>query len=109
MGYVYCIIYGHNSWFFFVFMHASGGDGDEQSSVFGTPAVDEADEDGHTPFFAACRGGHLGVARLLAGAGAAVGQAGNDGCTPLHVAARNGHAEVVRWLLSLQAGLLPFS
>lgn len=59
--------------------------------------VDQTDAEGRTPLWAACFDGHLVVAALLVGAGAAVDAAKpSSGATPLYLAAQEGHVEVAR-------------
>ena len=52
-----------------------------------------------TPLLAACKFGHVDVARLLIEKGADVGQAKNNGATPLLVSCFNGHDDVARLLM----------
>lgn len=68
----------------------------EQAGACGAATVDHADNENRTPLWTSCQNGHLAVARLLLGAGAAVNAAQRNGCTPLYVAAEFGHAEVAQ-------------
>ena len=56
-----------------------------------------------SPLFAASRGGHAEVVRLLLEAGARTSQGNCEGDTPLHAASAHGLVEVVRLLLEAKA------
>ena len=60
--------------------------------------VNRATKDG-TPLYAACKNGHVAVARLLIDKGAAVDWATKDGATPLYVACAYGHVGAARLVL----------
>jgi hypothetical protein len=71
---------------------------------------------GHTAFFLACEGGHVGAATVLKKHGCHIDQWNNSIVTPIHAAARNGHLEMVQKLVAWganlylcdQAGATPF-
>ena len=66
-------------------------------------AVHTTGPDGATALYWAARGDHLGIVRLLLGAGARVDAADRYGITPLALAAINGSAPVVGALLAAGA------
>ena len=69
-------------------------------------SVDEADEDGRTPLFIACREGNVDCARHLIEARAAtVNQARKDGVTPLLIACSQDKPACVQLLLESSAAV----
>jgi ankyrin repeat protein len=68
-------------------------------------SVRQPDNNGETPMYMACLGGHLPVCRWLFGVGAAadITKPNNDGVTPMAVAAGGGSgaAPVCHWLFSV--------
>ena len=62
-------------------------------------AVDQAEEQGATPLFAACHQGHLEVAKLLSSYGASRAAVPPFG-TPEEVANSRGHADLAAWLVA---------
>ena len=65
--------------------------------------MDQAMDSGATPLFSSSQKGHIEIASLLLGAGAAVDQATDSGATPLSIACVEGHDRVVSLLLSFGA------
>jgi ankyrin repeat protein len=65
--------------------------------------VNEANDLGATPLWAACQNGSIDMVRLLLAAGANPNVALLSGETPLMVAARGGYTEIVRLLLAKRA------
>ena len=61
-------------------------------------AIDQADEQGATPLFAACHQGHLEVAKLLSSYGAS--RAATPFGTPEEAANRRGHTALAAWLVA---------
>lgn len=61
--------------------------------------IDIADEYGRTPIMLAIDGGHLALARELAGRGASLAKADRNGETPLLLASRSGNLEMLSLLL----------
>ena len=59
------------------------------------------DNEGVSPFFAACWRGHLAVAKKLHGAGASKEGSNAKGHTAHDVAAEWGHVKIVEWLDTL--------
>lgn len=65
--------------------------------------MNEAENDGTTPFFLASLDGHADcVSLLLAKQGIKANQSNNDRATPLYIARKIGHAECVPLLLAEQ-------
>ncbi|GAB1317952.1 hypothetical protein MFIFM68171_08162 [Madurella fahalii] len=62
--------------------------------------IESKDEAGFDPLLEGCRGGHLGVVKLLMQQGANVKTTNVGGLTPLHLACRTGQAEVVDELIT---------
>lgn len=85
----------------FLYATAQGGNAEDCESLLKIGAdVDhkhETDED--TPLLAACRRGHIDVAKILLVYGAKVTSRGADSMTPLHIAARRGDNEMINLLL----------
>ena len=61
--------------------------------------IDGTDDYGRTPIMLAIDGGHLALARELAGRGASLAKADRNGETPLLLAARSGNLELLSLLL----------
>lgn len=68
--------------------------------------IENKDEAGFNPLLEACRGGHLGVVKILMQQGANVKTTSITGLTPLHVACRTGQAEIVGELTTSGDALL---
>merc|ERR1711871_1649039 len=62
-------------------------------------------QEGQTPLFDACQGGHVDVVRLLLEKGAAVDRTFRTGATPLYIACSNGHVAVATLLLDKGAAV----
>jgi len=71
--------------------------------ILGNARVNEANDLGATPLWAACQNGSLEMVRLLLKAGADPNLALLSGETPLMVASRAGKAEIVKLLLARKA------
>ena len=65
--------------------------------------MDQADNDGTTPLFAASQNGHAEAIAAAFGASAAMDQARNTGVASLFIASQHGHLEAVRQLLAKRA------
>ena len=74
-----------------------------QQLILANARVNEANDLGATPLWAACQNGSIEMVRLLLDAGANPNVALNSGETPLMVAARAGKTEIVKHLLARKA------
>ena len=63
--------------------------------------LNEANEDGNTPFHYACMAGNTGLAEQLYEAGAKASEPNGKGFTPLHLCILYGHFYMASFLLSL--------
>ena len=87
------------------FTACQNGDKDKVVSLLANSLTDvnQATDEGATPFYFACEGGYNEVVKLfLADARVDVNQGGNDGITPFASACCSGHKEVVELLLADQ-------
>ena len=74
-----------------------------QQLILASARVNEANDLGATPLWAACQNGSIEMVRLLLDAGANPNPALLSGETPLMVAARAGKTEIVKMLLAKKA------
>ena len=74
-----------------------------QQLILANARVNEANDLGATPLWAACQNGSIDMVRLLLDAGANPNAALLSGETPLMVAARAGKTEIVKMLLAKKA------
>ena len=67
--------------------------------------VNQADNEGRSPLWAASFSGHISTARILLDNGAEVDQRDNNGATPLFVASYEGKLDIVKLLVERGAGI----
>ena len=70
------------------------------SDIAGSRSVNMQMNNGSTPVYLACQGGHLMAADYLASKNGTPKIHTFDGMSPLHAAAQIGHLHVIKWLVS---------